>query len=216
MNKVYTGLLAVCLLFTACDKDDYKYPNAKTDLAELIVSGQNHGLRFTTDDGICWEAVNQVNTKELKTDSIYRFIVMYEPQTLQASNGTAKIFDLEWAISPCPIPEQEVKGPLKTDPVSLQSIWQSDRYLNMVLEMKAKDQEHKLFFVDQGITTAADGTRTLHILLYHDRANDVEGFTKKFCLSVPLWLYEQQLSKGDNITFKLQTKQGMLTKTFPY
>ena len=87
----------------------------------------------------------------------------------------------------------------------------------MVLQVMVKDKEHELSFIDNGITSNANGTQTLHLTLFHHRKDDVEGFMQKYYLSVPLWHYEGKLNKGDTIVFELYTyKEGMTQRTFTY
>jgi hypothetical protein len=87
----------------------------------------------------------------------------------------------------------------------------------MVLHIKVKDQEHGLSFIENGITSGNDSTKTLMLTLFHDRKGDVEGFDQKFYLSVPLWHYQDKLNKGDQIVFQLNTYQeGMTSRTFIY
>lgn len=80
-----------------------------------------------------------------------------------------------------------------------------------------KDKAHEFGFIDEGITTNEDGSRTLKLTLFHNRDNDVEGFYRKAYLSVPLWHYQDVLTPGDLITFQLNTyKEGMTSRTFIY
>ena len=87
----------------------------------------------------------------------------------------------------------------------------------MILPIMVKNQKHELSFVEKEITRNADGTQTLTLILFHDRKGDVEGFTQKYYLSVPLWHYQGILNKGDQIIFQLNTyKEGMTSRTFTY
>ncbi|MBR5194132.1 MAG: hypothetical protein IKW37_07005, partial [Bacteroidaceae bacterium] len=104
-----------------------------------------------------------------------------------------------------------------TDTVSIKSIWQSGNYLNLIIQIKVKDKEHELSFIDNGITTNKDGSQTLTLTLFHDRKDDVEGFDEKHYLSVPLWHYQNKLNQGDQIVINLNTyKEGMISRTYIY
>jgi hypothetical protein len=106
---------------------------------------------------------------------------------------------------------------IHTHPVEVQSIWQSGSYLNLVLQIKVKDKQHELSFIDHGIVTNEDGTQTLTLTLFHDRKDDVEGFDEKHYLSVPLWYYQENLKQGDHIVIHLNTyKEGMISRTYTY
>ena len=200
------------VLFSACGKEDYVYPNLITEMVCLKTDGNGIGTQIITDQGIVWHLQKDNRPESLTADSTYRIISRFAP--LNESEAQAYAF---WkVIAPLPQPEKEYET-IHTDPVSIQSIWQSDDYLNMVLHIKVKDQEHELSFIENGITANTDGTQNLMLTLFHNRKGDVEGFDQKFYLSVPLWHYQDKLNKGDQIVFQLNTYQeGMTSRTFIY
>ena len=200
------------VLLSACGKEDYVYPNLITEMVCLKTDGNGIGTQIITDQGIVWHLQKDNRPESLTADSTYRIISRFAP--LNESEAQAYAF---WkVIAPLPQPEKEYET-IHTDPVSIQSIWQSDDYLNMVLHIKVKDQEHELSFIENGITANTDGTQNLMLTLFHNRKGDVEGFDQKFYLSVPLWHYQDKLNKGDQIVFQLNTYQeGMTSRTFIY
>ena len=200
------------MLLSACGKEDYVYPNLITEMACLKTDGNGIGTQIVTDQGIVWHLQKDNRPDSLTADSTYRIISQFAP--LNESEAQAYAF---WkVIAPLPKPEKEYET-IHTDPVSIQSIWQSGDYLNMVLHIKVKDQEHELSFIENGVATNTDGTQTLMLTLFHNRKGDVEGFDQKFYLSVPLWYYQDKLNKGDQIVFQLNTYQeGMTSRTFIY
>ena len=200
------------VLLSACGKEDYVYPNLITEMACLKTDGNGIGTQIVTDQGIVWHLQKDNRPDSLTADSTYRIISRFAP--LNESEAQAYAF---WkVIAPLPKPEKEYET-IHTDPVSIQSIWQSGDYLNMVLHIKVKEQEHELSFIENGIATNTDGTQTLMLTLFHNRKGDVEGFDQKFYLSVPLWYYQDKLNKGDQIVLQLSTYQeGMTSRTFIY
>ena len=214
MKKVFACLLTSCLLLLSCGDDDFEYPNIVTELAEITISSSAENLiQFSTDKGERWTVVNKVKLEGIKSDSIYRTIATYEPQ----SEDKAILYNLQFPIASLPINEAEVEGAIKTDPVEMQRMWKTDRYLNAVVEVMVKDKKHSFAFIDKGYRYNSNGTKTLQLLLSHDRDNDIEGFTEKVYLSIPIWTYENELQAGDSICFELNTvKEGFTTKTIPY
>ena len=200
------------MLFSACGKEDYVYPNLITEMACLKTDGNGIGTQIVTDHGIVWHLQKDNRPDSLTADSTYRVVSRFAP--LNDSEVQAYAF---WkVIAPLPKPEMEYET-IHTAPVSMQSIWRSGDYLNMVLHIKVKDQEHELSFIENGITSNTDGSQTLMLTLFHDRKGDVEGFDQKFYLSVPLWHYQEKLHKGDQIVFQLNTYQeGTTSRTFIY
>ena len=200
------------MLFSACGKEDYVYPNLITEMACLKTDGNGIGTQIVTDHGIVWHLQKDNRPDSLTADSTYRVVSRFAP--LNDSEVQAYAF---WkVIAPLPKPEMEYET-IHTAPVSMQSIWRSGDYLNMVLHVKVKDQEHELSFIENGITSNTDGSQTLMLTLFHDRKGDVEGFDQKFYLSVPLWHYQEKLHKGDQIVFQLNTYQeGITSRTVIY
>ena len=214
--KIFSILLTAILL-SACGKEDYVYPNLLTEMACLKTNDEGYGFQILTDDGTAWNLREGNRPDSLTADSTYRVICRFAPfPSNGSSEQEATAYSFQSVISPIPLPESSFKS-IHTDPVSIQSIWQSKNYLNMILLIKIKEKGSKLAFVDQGISVNEDDTQTLTLMLYHNRNNDVEGYDQKYYLSVPLWHYQDKLQKGDRIEFKLNTyKEGMTYRTFTY
>ena len=209
--KRYFILFAVVLL-TACGEEEYVFPDLITEMSCLRTDSKGFGTQIITDEGTIWHLQEGSRPDSLTADSLYRVVSRFAP----VADSEAVAYSFWEVISPLPKPENEY-GSIHMDPVSIQSIWRSGDYLNMVLQVKVKDQEHELSFIDNGVVTNTDGSQTLTLSLFHDRKNDVEGFDQKFYLSVPLWHYQEKLNKGDAIVFQLYTyKEGMTTRTFIY
>lgn len=209
--KPYFILFAVVLL-TACGEEEYVFPDLITEMSCLRTDSKGFGTQIITDEGTIWHLQEGSRPDSLTADSLYRVVSRFAP----VADSEAVAYSFWEVISPLPKPENEY-GSIHMDPVSIQSIWRSGDYLNMVLQVKVKDQEHELSFIDNGVVTNTDGSQTLTLSLFHDRKNDVEGFDQKFYLSVPLWHYQGKLNKGDAIVFQLYTyKEGMTTRTFIY
>ena len=210
LKAIYIFLSAV--LLSACGKEDYVYPNLITEMTCLKTDAEGFGTQIVTDQGIVWHLQEGNRPDSLTADSTYRVVSRFAP----INETEAQAYALWKVIAPLPKPA-EAYNIIHTAPVSIQSIWRSGDYLNMVLHIKVKDQEHELSFIENGITSDNNGTQTLMLTLFHDRRGDVEGFDQKFYLSVPLWHYQDKLNKGDQIVFQLNTYQeGTTSRTFIY
>ena len=210
LKAIYIFLSAA--LLSACGKEDYVYPNLITEMTCLKTDAKGFGTQIVTDQGIVWHLQEGNRPDSLTADSTYRVVSRFAP----INETEAQAYAFWKVIAPLPKPA-EAYDIIHTDPVSIQSIWRSGDYLNMVLHIKVKDQEHELSFIENGITSGNDGTQTLMLTLFHDRKGDVEGFDQKFYLSVPLWHYQDKLNKGDQIVFQLNTYQeGTTSRTFIY
>lgn len=200
------------MLLTACGEDEYVYPDLITEFSCLTTDAKGFGTQIITDEGKTWNLKEGNRPNKLTPDSTYRVVSRFAP--IDDTYATAYSF---WkAISPIPQPENMYET-IHTDPVSIQSIWKSGNYLNLILQIKVKDKQHELSFIDHGIVTNEDGTQTLTLTLFHDRKDDVEGFDEKHYLSVPLWYYQENLKQGDHIVIHLNTyKEGIISRTYTY
>ena len=212
-----TCLKTICIFLSAmflsaCGKEEYTYPVLITEMTCLTTDSDGFGVQIITDQGKAWNLLGENRPDSLTADSTYRVVCRYAP----INETEAEAYAFAKVIAPLPKPAWEYET-ICTDPVSIQSIWRSGDYLNMILPIKVKDKEHEFSFADHGITSNEDGTKTLTLTLFHDRKGDIEGFYQKFYLSVPLTHYEGKLNKGDQIVFRLNTyKEGMTQRTFTY
>ena len=214
MNRFLTRylILFAALVFTSCGEGAYVYPDLITEMVCLKTDNQGFGTHFITDEGHTWYLAKDNRPDSLTADSTYRVVSRYAP----LSETDAKVYSFYKTISTLPKLESEY-GSIHTDPVSIQSIWRSGDYLDMVLQIMVKDQKHELSFIENGIITNADGTQTLTLTLYHDRKGDIEGFNEKHYLSIPLWHYQDILNKGDQIVLQLNTyKEGMTSRNYTF
>ena len=209
--KRYSILLAA-LLFTSCGEEEYVFPNLVTEMVCLKTDANGYGTHFITDEGHTWHLKKENQPDSLTADSTYRVVSRYAP----LNDTEAKAYSFYKTISSHPKLENIYKE-IFTDPVSIQSIWRSGEYLNMVLLISSKDQEHELSFIENGIARNDDGTKTLTLTLFHDRKGDIEGFNEKYYLSIPLWHYQGVLDKGDSIILQLNTyEEGMTSRSYIY
>ena len=200
------------MLLTACGEEEYVYPDLITEFSCLTTDAKGFGTQIITDEGKVWNLKEGNRPNKLTADSTYRVVSRFAP--IDDTYATAYSF---WkVISPIPQPESKYET-IHNAPVSIQSIWRSGNYLNLILQIKVKNEQHELSFIDNGITNNEDGSQTLTLTLYHDRKDDVEGFDEKHYLSVPLWHYQDKLNQGDQIVINLNTyKEGMISRTFTY
>ena len=208
-------LLFTASLLIACgEEEEYTYPDLVTEIACLKTDTEGKGTELLTDQGKTWKIPVKQQPAELAPDSIYRVLCRYAPSA--SKQQEADIYLLQSTVSPLPQPEADYEN-IHTDPVSIQSIWRSGEYLNMILKVMVKEGEHVLSFIENGIFTEEDGTQTLSLTLYHDRKEDTEAFYRKSYLSVPLWKYKDILHSGDHIEFHLNTyEEGMTSRTFTF
>ena len=81
-------------------------------------------------------------------------------------------------------------------------------YLNMILDIRAQNGKHSFHFVEEEVSTDEEtGHRFVHLLLYHSDG-DVQAYSKRAYLSVPLRQYATEGIKQVTVWFSLITYSG--------
>lgn len=209
-----------CMLFLgACKEDEYVYPDVITTFIDASTDENGTLLQLITDKGESLQILNRDGLDGLTPDSIYRTISIYEPEEAdEQGHVSALLYSCQLIIAVKPVPVEKLpEGIAKTDPLDIQSVWKSGNYINLILLPLAKEKSHIFHFIEDGISANEDGSRTLHLTLYHDQNGDYEAFTRKSYLSIPLWAYSGQLHSGDKVIVRINTyEKGFVSYEFTY
>lgn len=215
MNKflIYIFLTVFLLSNEGCQEDDYVYPDVLTEFTEVQTNDKGILTYLLTDQGDKYQILEREGLDGLTPDSIYRTLCIY--QITDVEKETVQLYSAQKVLSMLPKPASAFTDGVRTDPLDIQSIWLSGRYLNMVLLPLAKDKSHIYHFVENGLTQRTEGGNQLELTLYHDQNGDYEAFTRKTYLSIPLWEYGDKLGTGDRIILHIRTYQeGETTREF--
>lgn len=210
----------LCLLLTgSCKEETYVYPDVITEFIDIQTDETGTITQLVADNGKHYRVQPREGLNGLRADTLYRTVSIY--QFLNANTSQAEpevmLYSSSSVISPYPAKASEWKDSIYTDPVDIQSIWLSGNYLNLIAEIKRKDQAHAFHFIEDSIATDTQGIRTLYLRLYHNNNHDYEAFTDPTYLSVPLRRYQDTLHAGDKIRFYLNTyKEGTTYREFTY
>ena len=170
-----------------------------------------------TDYGSSYKINERSGLEGFTPDSVYRTLSIFGTLDSESNGISATLYSCLFVISVIPSTEDKFKDGIKTDPLDIERIWRSGDYINMVLDVKAKDKTHIINFIDYGINENPDGSSTLSITLYHNQNGDYEAFTKKAYASVPLWPYKEKLKQGNKIEITVNTyKEGITKREFNY
>lgn len=216
---LYTAcLICFLLLQVSCEDDSYVYPPVQLEFVSVQTDEAGRISYFQKDDGMAYSVINADRYKTLTPDTIYRMMCNYEVREGESTiGGYAFTYSLQRVISVNPLNIDRLSGEMKTDPLEVQSIWKkSPDYINMVLLIKMQNEQHTFHFIEEGWVQEA-GHKRLILTLYHDSRNDVEAYTQKGYLSVPLIEYKNVLVPGDVIDFRINTySKGVKTYSFTY
>lgn len=185
-------LTLLALIICSCSDNESWADNYITNMAEVDTDSKGLGITMRLDNGQSYTLTNAPRLE--RPDTTYRCVCLY------TTDGTkATLTDYAKAFSTKPITDTSDLE-IKTDPCQTQGVWVSGGYLNARLLMQGKDQTHIVKFIDRGITTNPNGSRTLSILLYHDQNGDMEAFTRTAYISCPIKEYGLQASR-DSVEF---------------
>lgn len=209
--------LLICLL-TACGDDEYHYPDVKLEYLTAFSGAEGDLESILTDEGAAFPVVSDASNINIEANSSARIVANYGK--VATANGTEgmKLYSSIKAVSPLPMPADKFKDGVKKDPANILSIWMGLNYLNITLEVKAQDGRHKFGFIeDEVITNAETGKSEVYLTLYHDAGDDVQAYTQRAYLSVPLQQYAVNEIRSVAIHFNLLTYSGKVeTYNFEY
>lgn len=214
MNKsgYLIGLFLLICSLSGCKKDDYVYPPVITEILCARTNASGSVSSLVTDRGKLYDALNGNILKGLSKDSVYRVYCVYELSS-EVPNGV-NLYSFQLILSPDPVKANRFPGGIKTDPLKPVSVWLSGGYINLSLDVNARDlRKHRFHFVDGGTKELFDH-KVWELTLYHDQGGDPEDYFQPIYLSVPLRNYD--IISGDEISFKINTFEGIRTYTLDY
>lgn len=209
------GLLALFLFMAGCSHDGNRYPSVQLEYVTALTNAAGKVAQFTTDKGRMYKVTGDQTATAYNATQTVRIVANYELQ-VEGNDTTAYIYASTAAVAAVPQTADKFKNGVKTDPSSVISVWMGRNYLNIVLGILSQSKQHDLSFVQQSVTIGSDGRRRITILLYHNNNGDVQAYTKRAYLSIPLSQYAGDDKKGAIISFTLNTDSGLKTYSFDY
>ena len=215
MKRIGIYIIFLGLIFlVACKDDDYVYPPAITEILSAQTDARGTISSLLPDKCEPLPVGNADRFSGLVPDSVYRMIGVYEIVDGTDNSSASHIYSIQQVISHNPIPMSGTE--MKTDPVTVQSIWRSGNYINLIVQVKSHTVAHVFRFVESGYIPTSLGF-VLSLSLYHDKGDDIEAYTQRAYMSVPLNKYDGTLKEGDVISFTINTyKEGLKTYQLVY
>lgn len=217
------------LLFMACSSESYDtgdgslsymvadFVEAETDEAARVVS-----IVTDRDERLWLTRIVSLDWAE-KPDTAYRSLIYYNK--VKDSNGqyVAEPLAATQVLTPSVTDADDIKGGMRTDPVVFESAWKSHngKYINLDLSVKTGTVDGKygqqvVGMACDSVSTRADGTRLVHLTLYHDQASVPDYYSAKLYMSIPVEYMPIELSAGDEVQVSMATYGGEVVKTFRF
>lgn len=211
-------LILVLSFLSSCKEDnEYVYPSVKLEFL-TAESGSDGFLSYLmTDSGERLEVSEDLSKTQIEASSSVRIVANYEKLDGAETGGKqAKVYSLLKAVSPEPSPASGFADGVKTDPADVLSMWLGRDYLNMTLSIKMQKGKHLFHFVENEVETdQTTGRKVVYLTLYHDAGDDLEAFTRRAYLSVPLSKYTENNTREIIVYFSVNTYDGGV-KTYDF
>lgn len=219
MNKALLTGIAITLALAACSADSYdtgdgRYSYLRADFVEAHTLSDGTVDRVLTDNGqsltLSAPAAAAWSTDR---DTTCRALLYYNYE----DDTTLPVSAISISAVPVCRPHDMPADSVKTDPVTLQSVWtaQTGRWINLSLDIKVGtvDDDATLQTVGiarTGIRTNADGTRTALLTFYHDQGDVPQYYSSRYYLSIPT-----DSVRADSAQLTVSTYDGLRTLTVP-
>lgn len=218
-GKYYWWLLPLLMcLLAACDEDEYHYPSVKLEYLTAFSGADGSLHSILTDDGTTFPIVEDASNRRVDANSSARIVSNYG--NVVAADGTVgvKLYATLNAVSPLPMAADKFKDGVKKDPADILGIWMGLNYLNVTLDVKTQGGKHQFGFIEDEVATDAEtGHSEVSLTLYHNAGNDMQAYTNRAYLSVPLQQYAVEGVRKVTIHFSLHTYSGKVqTYSFEY
>ena len=201
-------LLLCFSLLGGCKEEEYVYPSVLTELTDIRSDSSGKLSEIVSDNGSTYTINERSGLEGFVPDSTYRTLSIFEPD----SDKHATLYSCQFVLSMKPEHPDYFKHGIKTDPLDIERIWHSGKYINMVLSIQGKDKPHGFHFVEESTEN-----NFLELTLYHDQNNDYKAFSKDVYISDPLWQYEDIISRGGKIKININTfKEGKTSREFEF
>lgn len=202
------ALMLTSTTITSCSDDDDSpsYPNVVSDFVCAHTNADGYIKTITTDKGETYSVQQSIHAKT--ADSTYRCVSDYSID----HDGKLHLYDLKHIFSALPHTYSEEVAAIK-HPLHIVSQWQVKGYINLALGIMTHDDgTHTFGFCEDSVTTDEGGTRTVHVSLLHKQPEgDIEAYTKRTYLSMPLTRY---VGLYEHLSLSINTYDGI--KTFKY
>ena len=203
-------LLMAALLLVSCAEESEPYPNLVTEFADIHTGANGMFVSMTTDDGATFSITN-TNTKPHHPNATYRALIGFVPDNSEKL-PKATIYTLESVHVLADSTSTRMHNP-----ISVESMWQKGRYINMHLSAKTHGGKHGWGYAIDFIEKAGEGDRThahYHLTLHHNQGNDPLSYSEThYCSIITSKLPEYEYT--DTITVSVHTFNGIKSWKFP-
>lgn len=200
-----------CLICcAACGDDDYCYPSVVQEYLTVFTASDGRLHTVVTDGGQTLPVADDRTGTHVKPDTAYRIVSNYELIPASGDEEAVRLYAVLNAIAPVPEPPDSFEDGVETEEADVLSWWLGYGYLNVVVTVRQQGK-HLFHFVEDEVTTDAGGSRRVRLTLYHAVESEVQDYTKRGYLSVPLQQYFTEGVRSLDVTLCVHTASGVKT-----
>lgn len=200
-------LFALCLapFVSSCSKDDDEdvYPNIITEMADAYTNEHGVIYKIVLDNDKTYNIENQLSGYH--KNAIYRILCGYE----QKNSNYVHLFQMTGV----PVLRDSTKI-ARRDPVELQSVWRTGRYINLHIDAKTQGGKQYWGFITDSIVASvnAEGMPSNHayVSLHHNQNGDPTSYTEEVYLSLPIDSIKN-IEQTSPVTLHINTAKGLKT-----
>ncbi len=190
------------LLLVACAEDAESYPDLLTEMADINSDHAGRLNVFVTDGGRKFY-ISNTNISLHRPDTVYRAVVGYVPTHDAASSSwKATIYTLQGVQLLC-----DSTAVVRHDPTRVESMWQTERYINMQLAPLTQGGTHHWgYAVDTLLESGVAGRQHAHhhLSLHHNQCGDPLSFSETHYCSILLSSLPHYQT-GDTVSVRVHT-----------
>lgn len=212
MKKVLFFIAAIACMVACSSDDNNNISNIEADMVNIHVIGRDV-KSMVTDAGksLTVEPGMKVAEAMARPDTTYRAMLWY----IQEPQQVCQIYQSITAVQLVPKDDISKAITTKQDPFYVSTAWLTKNmdYLNIgfvtMTGASTAVQPQKFDAVVENMQVI-DGKKSLRVILMHDQNSHPQTYSQEGYITIPL----KDLTKGDNITIKFVSYDGVVEKTF--
>ena len=198
--------LAGIVLASCSKKDDTPYPSIISDYVTVVGDDQGKVQYIIIDDGTQYSVDNEITG--MRRGATARAVCGY----VHTEQGHVRVYNiLGIPLLGC-IPDTV---PPRMDPTGIASVWASGGYVNLHLLPKTQGGLQKWGFINDSVTTNAQGGKTYHLSLFHDQGEDPVSYTGHLYASIQADSVADTRQAGDSLVLYINTFDNLRSWQFP-
>lgn len=204
------SLLFVCLSHSCTPADESSsYPSLITEFSEIYADAEGNLYRIRPDRKPSYYLASPLKGYHPHTE--YRAVCTYSfPEN---DSSAVRLYKLERVVV---LRDSSTLTAPEIEPLQVISLWDGGDFINLHLQIKTQNGNHRLGFLMDSVRIAADRKRTVYLTLYHNQNNNPMYYSQKLYASLPKTSLKAVIEPGDSISLQIHSFEGNRFWKFVY